>query len=107
VAREIHALLDSNDPEQLRIWLEELRQETNNLIKRARESCLSTYAHSIDRTVTTINMHGDLLSVSTADAINPTPTTYTVDVGNGKLVFALIAGSDVSGSIIVTGTQNY
>lgn len=104
MARELHSLVDLSNENEHRIWLEELRKETNNLIKYARQIPLSSYISEIGRGTAVSHLHGDLLSVSTGQAINPTPTTYNVTVGHGKLVFAIIAGSDVSGNIIVSGT---
>lgn len=50
-------------------------------------------------------IHGGFLSISTANALDSVPTNITDTVGLGKIVVSVIAGSDVSGSITVTGTS--
>lgn len=102
MARTIHSLPITNDDEGWRIWLEELREQTNNLINYAREVPLSCYISEIGRGTQYSNIHGNLIKVSTGDAL---PAGYSVDVGTGKLVFILNAGTDVVGDIIVTGTK--
>ena len=48
------------------------------------------------------NLHGGLLSLSTADAVDTVPTTYNVSKGIGKLVFVVNAGTDLSGTLKVS-----
>ena len=50
------------------------------------------------------NLHGGLLSLSTADAVDTVPTTYNVSKGIGKILFVVNAGTDLSGTLTVSGT---
>ena len=102
MARELHSLVDLSNENEHRIWLEELRKAVNNLTVYGRSICLDTYISEIGRGANSSSIHGDLLSVSTGDAL---PAGYNVTVGHGKLVFVLNAGTDVSGQIAVTGTM--
>ena len=49
-------------------------------------------------------VHGGLLELVTGQPLNSTPTNIAVTTGIGKLVLVINAGSDVSGTITVTGT---
>jgi hypothetical protein len=49
------------------------------------------------------NIHGGLLSLDTGGVIDPVPTTVTVSKGIGKVLIVVNAGSDLVGSITVTG----
>ena len=51
------------------------------------------------------NIHGGLLSLATGQPLDSVPTNIVVSKGIGKLMVVINAGSDVSGSIIVTGTS--
>jgi|3_EtaG_2_1085321.scaffolds.fasta_scaffold03318_4 hypothetical protein len=50
------------------------------------------------------NMHGGILSLDTGSALDSAPTDITVTVGIGKLMIVVNAGSDLAGTITVTGT---
>jgi hypothetical protein len=50
------------------------------------------------------NVHGGLDSLATAQPLDSTPTNLNVTAGVGKLLIVINAGSDVTGSITVTGT---
>jgi hypothetical protein len=49
------------------------------------------------------NLHGGLLSLATGQPLDSVPTDLVVTKGIGKLIVVINAGSDVSGSITVTG----
>lgn len=51
------------------------------------------------------NLHGGILSLATGQALNSVPTDLVVTKGIGKLIIVINAGSDISGSITITGTS--
>lgn len=51
------------------------------------------------------NYHGGLLSLGTSDPLDSVPTNIVVSKGTGKILIVLNAGSDVAGSMTVTGTS--
>lgn len=51
------------------------------------------------------HIHGGLLPLATGAALNSSPVDIDVTTGQGKLVLVLNAGSDISGTITVTGTS--
>ena len=50
------------------------------------------------------NMHGGLLALDTASALDADPTDITFTTGLGKLMVVVNAGSDLAGDITITGT---
>lgn len=50
------------------------------------------------------NVHGGLASLATGQALDSVPTDLNVTVGTGKVFIAINAGSDLTGTITVTGT---
>jgi hypothetical protein len=63
------------------------------------------YFESVIGTATEQNVHGLLHSLLTAQTLNSGASIGPVTIGTGKLVLALIAGSDAVGTIRVTGTS--
>ena len=51
------------------------------------------------------DLHGGIASLDTGSALDTVPTNITVTAGIGKLLIVINAGTDVSGSITVTGTS--
>jgi len=51
------------------------------------------------------NVHGGLLSLTTAQPLDSVPTNIVVSKGTGKLLIVVNAGSDLAGDITVTGTS--
>jgi hypothetical protein len=49
------------------------------------------------------NFHGGLLSLTTGAALDSSPTDIVISKGTGKLLIVINAGSDISGSITITG----
>lgn len=49
------------------------------------------------------NWHGGLLSLATGQPLDSVPTNLVVTKGIGKLIIVVNAGSDISGSITITG----
>jgi hypothetical protein len=64
---------------------------------------LDTYNAEVGK-ATEQNIHGGLLSLSTLDILD-SGNNINVTTGVGKLMFVLNAGSDVTGTITVTGTS--
>lgn len=64
---------------------------------------LSTYDAEPSR-ASESNLHGGLLSLATGAPLNSVPTDIVVTKGTGKVLIVINAGSDVDGSITVTGT---
>ena len=50
------------------------------------------------------NLHGGILSLATGQPLDSVPTDLVISKGIGKLIVVINAGSDISGSITVTGT---
>ena len=51
------------------------------------------------------NIHGGLLSLATGQPLDSVPTDLVVTKGIGKLIAVVNAGSDLSGTITITGTS--
>lgn len=51
------------------------------------------------------NWNGGLLSLATAQPLNSSPTNIVVTKGTGKILVSVNAGSDISGTITITGTS--
>ena len=51
------------------------------------------------------NIHGGLLSLADGDPLDSDPTDIDVTKGTGKLIIVINAGSDIAGTITITGTS--
>ena len=65
---------------------------------------ISIYIEAPSKT-STEDIHGDLEVLATAQALDAVPTDLVVSVGIGRLGIAVIAGSDTTGTITITGTS--
>lgn len=69
----------------------------------SRPHCLSTYI-DLKARLAVWNIHGGILAISAANALDAVPTDINDTVGLGKILVVINAGGDVTGSITVTGT---
>jgi hypothetical protein len=51
------------------------------------------------------NLHGGLLNLATGQPLDSVPTDIVITKGSGKVLIAINAGSDIDGSITLTGTS--
>jgi len=73
-------------------------------ISRISSIPLTTYIDKVER-FSEQNHHGGLLSLATAQPLDAVPTDLVFTTGIGKFIVVVNAGSDIAGSITVTGTS--